>query len=453
MAISRRFPLTVLSLCFATCFNPALASTVTEGYYRFPAVQQNQLVFTAEGDIWHSALDKQQTQRLTTHPALEREPLLARDGQTLYFIANYDGADEIYQLPLSGGTASRLTFENSRVRLQQSFVCGRTRHHPDQPARRNHVLDRRRRCRQGRRRRHRLPCHAAGLRHHHPAAGGPDRPRPARLLGTDRSGHGRERPMSQQPGGRQRPGFPARLPSASPVQARKPVAAAPVARAAAPTGVGMDSSAVRMAMVRRLQAQGVAHPAVLAALSAVERHRFVDTALANQAYEDTSLPIGHGQTISQPWVVARMTEAVLQSAPKKVLEVGTGSGYQAAVLATLGLETYSVERIEELLRVARRRFRHQGLNVRTRHDDGRAGWPEYAPFEGILVTAGAAAIEPARSRTRGRRRRLRGSAVAAVTRRRPISTVISPSWMTRPCSAASSAAHSPTLGPRRGARR
>ena len=83
MAISRRFPLTVLSLCFATCFNPALASTATEGYYRFPAVQQNQLVFTAEGDIWHSALDKQQTQRLTTHPALEREPLLAGDGQTL----------------------------------------------------------------------------------------------------------------------------------------------------------------------------------------------------------------------------------------------------------------------------------------------------------------------------------------------------------------------------------
>ena len=125
MAISRRFPLTVLSLCFATCFNPALASSASEGYYRFPALQQNQLVFTAEGDIWHSALDKQQTQRLTTHPALEREPLLARDGQTLYFIANYDGADEIYQLPLSGGTASRLTFENSRVRLQQSLTDGR----------------------------------------------------------------------------------------------------------------------------------------------------------------------------------------------------------------------------------------------------------------------------------------------------------------------------------------
>lgn len=125
MAISRRFPLTVLSLCFASCFNPALASAASEGYYRFPAVQQNQLVFTAEGDIWQSALDKQQTQRLTTHPALEREPLLARDGQTLYFIANYDGADEIYQLPLSGGTATRLTFENSRVRLQQTLSDGR----------------------------------------------------------------------------------------------------------------------------------------------------------------------------------------------------------------------------------------------------------------------------------------------------------------------------------------
>ena len=120
----------------------------------------------------------------------------------------------------------------------------------------------------------------------------------------------------------------------------------------------------------------------------------IDEALASRAYEDTALPIGNGQTISQPWVVARMTEALIEHGmPGRVLEVGTGSGYQASVLATLGLETYSVERIEELLRVARRRFRNLSLNIRTKHDDGRAGWPEYAPFPGIIVTAGAAALE------------------------------------------------------------
>src|SRR5690606_11180467 len=162
-------------------------------------------------------------------------------------------------------------------------------------------------------------------------------------------------------------------------------------------GLGMTSQRGRDRMVERLRAEGgITDEAVLTAMRTVPRHLFLDEALASRAYEDTALPIGNGQTISQPWVVARMTEALVEhGAPDRVLEVGTGSGYQASVLATLGLETYSVERIEELLRVARRRFRHQGLNVRTRHDDGRAGWPEYAPFGGILVTAGAAAIEPA----------------------------------------------------------
>ena len=162
-------------------------------------------------------------------------------------------------------------------------------------------------------------------------------------------------------------------------------------------GQGMTSQRARDRMIERLRAEGgIGDERVLTAMRTVPRHLFIDEALASRAYEDTALPIGNGQTISQPWVVARMTAALIEHGlPKRVLEVGTGSGYQAAVLATLGLETYSVERIEELLRVARRRFRNLGLNVRTKHDDGRAGWPEYAPFDGIIVTAGAAALEQA----------------------------------------------------------
>ncbi len=160
-------------------------------------------------------------------------------------------------------------------------------------------------------------------------------------------------------------------------------------------GQGMTSQRARDRMIERLRAEGgISDERVLTAMRTVPRHLFIDEALASRAYEDTALPIGNGQTISQPWVVARMTAALIENGiPGRVLEVGTGSGYQASVLATLGLEIYSVERIEELLRVARRRFRSLGLNVRTRHDDGRAGWPEYAPFDGIIVTAGAAALE------------------------------------------------------------
>jgi protein-L-isoaspartate(D-aspartate) O-methyltransferase len=113
----------------------------------------------------------------------------------------------------------------------------------------------------------------------------------------------------------------------------------------------------------------------LNAIRVVPRHLFIDEALASRAYEDTALPIGHGQTISQPWVVARMTEAVLQVAPKRVLEVGTGSGYQAAILGALGLEVYTVERIGDLLRQARKRFRALGMNIRTKHDDGAPAGP------------------------------------------------------------------------------
>ncbi len=157
-------------------------------------------------------------------------------------------------------------------------------------------------------------------------------------------------------------------------------------------GIGMTSQRVRDRLVDRLREAGIADEATLNAIRVVPRHLFIDEALASRAYEDTALPIGHGQTISQPWVVARMTEAVLQVAPKKVLEVGTGSGYQAAVLAALGLEVHTVERIGDLLRQARKRFRQLGMNVRSKHDDGRIGWPEHGPYDAIVVTAAAPAL-------------------------------------------------------------
>lgn len=160
-------------------------------------------------------------------------------------------------------------------------------------------------------------------------------------------------------------------------------------------GQGMTSQRARDRMVDRLRSEGgIRDERVLSALRGIPRHLFIDEALASRAYEDTALPIGNGQTISQPWVVARMTEALLEhGTPKKVLEIGTGSGYQGAVLATLGLEVYTVERIEELLRIARRRFRNLGLNLRTKHDDGRLGWPEHGPFDAIIVTAAGAHLD------------------------------------------------------------
>ena len=158
-------------------------------------------------------------------------------------------------------------------------------------------------------------------------------------------------------------------------------------------GQGMTSQRVRDRLVERLRETGIRDENVLNAIRTVPRHLFVDEALAMRAYEDTALPIGHSQTISQPWVVARMTEALLlEAVPKKVLEIGTGSGYQAAILAALGLEVYTVERIGDLLRQARKRLRQLGMNVRSKHDDGRIGWPEHAPYDAIIVTAAAPAL-------------------------------------------------------------
>lgn len=161
-----------------------------------------------------------------------------------------------------------------------------------------------------------------------------------------------------------------------------------------PRGIGMTSQGTRDRLVRRLREKGIEDERVLHAIATTPRHEFVDEALSSRSYEDTALPIGLGQTISQPWVVAKMTEALLDGgSPQKVLEVGTGSGYQAAILATLVPQVFTVERIEELLKIARRRFHRLKLNnIYTRHADGHLGWPSQAPFDGIVVTAAASRL-------------------------------------------------------------
>jgi protein-L-isoaspartate(D-aspartate) O-methyltransferase len=164
----------------------------------------------------------------------------------------------------------------------------------------------------------------------------------------------------------------------------------------------MDSHAVRMRMVQRLAAAGIANANVLAAMGAVERHRFVDSALVNQAYEDTSLPIGLGQTISKPSVVARMVELLLAGRPSapgklgRVLEIGTGCGYQAAVLSLVATEVYSIERLRGLHDKARENLRPFRLaNVHLLFGDGMAGFAKGAPYAGIIAAAGGESVPPA----------------------------------------------------------
>lgn len=160
-------------------------------------------------------------------------------------------------------------------------------------------------------------------------------------------------------------------------------------------GLGMTSQRARDRLIERLREQGIADERVLNVMRMLPRHVFIDEGLASRAYEDTALPIGKGQTLSQPWVVARMTEALIEPGlPGKVLEIGTGSGYQTAVLAALGLQVYTVERIEELLRTARPRFRSLKLHeqIRSKHADGNFGWAENAPFDAILLTCAAPAL-------------------------------------------------------------
>ena len=207
----------------------------------------------------------------------------------------------------------------------------------------------------------------------------------------------------QQP---RRPGFPARLPSSSSPYASPASAPAPQPRygsagtALAPVGTGLDSAAVRARMVQRLAASGMATaPQVLHAMGSVERHHFVDSALANQSYEDTSLPIGLGQTISKPSIVARMAELLL-GAPAarteglgRVLEIGTGCGYQAAVLSLLAREVYSIERMRGLHEKARSNLRPLRLaNVHLLFGDGMLGYAKGAPYAGIVAAAGGVAI-------------------------------------------------------------
>jgi protein-L-isoaspartate(D-aspartate) O-methyltransferase len=154
-------------------------------------------------------------------------------------------------------------------------------------------------------------------------------------------------------------------------------------------GIGMTSRRTRERLIARLEEAGICNREVLECMRRLPRHLFVDEALSSRAYEDSALPIGHGQTISQPYTVARMTEALLEvGTPDTVLEIGTGSGFQTAVLASLVRRVYSVERVGALLEEARNRLRALALrNVRLRHSDGTLGWPEYAPFGAIMVTA------------------------------------------------------------------
>lgn len=156
-------------------------------------------------------------------------------------------------------------------------------------------------------------------------------------------------------------------------------------------GIGMTSQRTRDRLIQRLREKGIRDNRVLEAMRMLPRHLFVDEALATRAYEDDALPIGHKQTISQPYIVARMTEALLaDGVPKKVLEIGTGSGYQAALLAHLVEQVYTVERIEPLYQQARKLLMKLGLrNVRCKLSDGTWGWESYAPYDAIIVTAAA----------------------------------------------------------------
>ncbi len=161
-------------------------------------------------------------------------------------------------------------------------------------------------------------------------------------------------------------------------------------------GIGMTSQRTRSRLVQRLQDQGITDPQVLDVMASTPRHIFIDEALSHRAYEDTALPIGFNQTISQPYIVAKMTELLLAEGPmKKVLEVGTGSGYQTTVLAQLTDQVYSVERIRPLQEKARKRLQLLSLrNVHLRHTDGGMGWADRGPFEGILVTAAPEQVPP-----------------------------------------------------------
>jgi protein-L-isoaspartate(D-aspartate) O-methyltransferase len=159
-------------------------------------------------------------------------------------------------------------------------------------------------------------------------------------------------------------------------------------------GIGMTSQRTRDRLIERLTERGISDNSVLNAIRGTPRHIFLDEALSHRAYEDSSLPIGFQQTLSQPYIVARMTELLLANGPReRVLEVGTGSGYQTAILAQLVERVFSVERIRPLQEKARQRLRQLGLNnVQLRHADGGMGWKDRGPYDGILSTAAPAQV-------------------------------------------------------------
>jgi len=161
-------------------------------------------------------------------------------------------------------------------------------------------------------------------------------------------------------------------------------------------GIGMTSERTRMRMVENLRKEGITDPRVLNAMGEIPRHLFIDEGIASRAYEDVALPIGHGQTISSPTIVALMTQLLLEKPMGKVLEVGTGCGYQTAVLGKLVKEIYTLERIAPLMDKARRHLRDlRFYNVRYKHADGHAGYPEGAPYDGILMAASATHVPEA----------------------------------------------------------
>lgn len=199
---------------------------------------------------------------------------------------------------------------------------------------------------------------------------------------------------------KQRPSFPARLNPSPPATKPAPKGAGTIPTVLGrPQGLGMDSAAHRQRMVQLLQRQGVQDGAVLNAMGTVERHRFVDSALVNQAYEDTSLPIGLGQTISKPGVVSRMIELLRNGAQGRlgrILEIGTGCGYQAAVLSLLASEVYSIERLRGLHDKARENLRPMRLpNVHLLFGDGMVGYAKGGPYAGIISAAGGEAVPQA----------------------------------------------------------
>ena len=162
-------------------------------------------------------------------------------------------------------------------------------------------------------------------------------------------------------------------------------------------GIGMTSQRTRDRLIERLREKGITNESVLEVMRSTPRHLFMDEAMAHRAYEDTALPINHGVTISQPYIVAKMTELILsKGTPDVVLEVGTGSGYQAAILSRLIKQVYSVERIAVLTNQARLRFSQLGYNnISLKHTDGSWGWPEHAPYPAIIVTAAPAEVPEA----------------------------------------------------------